>query len=310
MASLLSLSLALASLGSAAAFFCDGHMLVAQVALDSGIMTAATVAKVNALVQALNNDYPGTGTTFVESACWADDLKAHATAQEASFHYIDLPICRFSSPQPCPAPESVNTVWAIGAAQSTVFAPASAALDKARQLRLLAHFVGDIHQPLHAATYFSDQFPAGDRGGNSWPVAGFPWTTELHALWDGGLGLWFGDLERPLNATGTAWLADNAQRVLAQFPVASLQPFIKQYNVSEWANQSYALAEGFVYTAPQAPTPVPAAYVAAGQQMILKQVAIAGCRLADLLEYIFTAAATDPAAAFVRLAAPRSRRGE
>jgi hypothetical protein len=52
-------------------------------------------------------------------------------------------------------------------------------------LRLLIHYLGDLHQPLHAAEAFSIQFPNGDRGGNSWNISsGNPNITQLHALWD------------------------------------------------------------------------------------------------------------------------------
>ena len=216
-------------------------------------------------------------------------------------------------------------MWAIGSAHSTVYSKKSAALDKARQLRFILHFVGDVHQPLHAATYFSPQFPAGDRGGNStftragpyiapqkpprtntlppnpnstwtltktgWNISGFAWTSELHALWDGGLGMWYGDLPRPLNATGVEWVADFTARLAAEWPVNALGPEIANENVTSWAEESFGLANAVVYTAPQAPTPVPAPYVAAGQALCRKQVAIGAYRLASLLEYIFTAGA-------------------
>ena len=77
------------------AWFCGGHMLVAQVALDSGIMTPEVTAAVQGLVDVLTPSYPATGPTMVESACWADDLKSAATGEEASFHFIDLPVSPF-----------------------------------------------------------------------------------------------------------------------------------------------------------------------------------------------------------------------
>ncbi len=174
-------------------------------------------------------------------------------------------------------------MWAIKGAQSTVYSSKALALDKARQLRFMVHIVGDIHQPLHAASYFSAQFPSGDRGGNDWPVAGFSWTTELHALWDGGLGQWQDDLVRPLNATGTAWVTALSASVRALYPVASLAPEIAVYNASTWAAESFKLAEDFVYTAPQAPAPIPDAYLQKGKAMVLRQLAIAGYRLASLM---------------------------
>ena len=154
--------------------------------------------------------------------------------------------------------------------------------------------MGDVHQPLHAASYFSTQFPNGDRGGNLWNVSGFNWTTELHALWDGGLGQWYGDLNRPLNASGVQWVEDLSSKVISLYPVASMEPYIKEYNASTWANESFAIAENFCYTAPPSspnPNPIPDAYLAEGREIVLKQIAIAGYRLADLLQFIFTSPA-------------------
>lgn len=49
-------------------------------------------------------------------------------------------------------------------------------------LKYVVHLAADIHQPLHAG--FGD-----DRGGNSYQVQALGKGTNLHALWDGGLGL-------------------------------------------------------------------------------------------------------------------------
>lgn len=198
-------------------------------------------------------------------------------------------MCQLADPSACPAPQEDNVVFAITEAHSTVYSTKSAKLDKARQIRFINHFVGDIHQPLHAASLFSSQFPDGDRGGNSYPIAGFTWTTELHALWDGGLGQWYGDLPRPLNTTGTQWLSSFSAKLIAQFPASSLGPEIANKNVTSWAEESNELAASFVYTAPQAPAPIPAAYISNGTDIANKRVALAGYRLAALLEFIFTA---------------------
>ncbi len=46
-----------------------------------------------------------------------------------------------------------------------------------RELRFLIHFMGDVHQPLHAVTN-------ADAGGNCVAVVGFEPIHELHAVWD------------------------------------------------------------------------------------------------------------------------------
>ena len=282
---------AAASLPSAAAWWCDGHMLTAQVALDSGIMSAATVASVQSITAEIASYYPGS-PEFVSSACWADDLKSEGAYQESEFHYIDIPVISTSSPppKPAPAPNSMNVAWAVTEAHSTVYGKKSTLLDKSRQLRFITHFVGDVHQPLHAASYFSAQFPDGDAGGNAWPVAGVSYTNELHAVFDSGVGAWVNDLPRPLNATSQAWLSAFAAAVMGEYKTTdpAIAALIRETDPMAWANESNAIATSFVYTAAQAPTPLSQAYIDEGVTLCRKQIAVGGYRLATLLEYIFT----------------------
>lgn len=61
-------------------------------------------------------------------------------------------------------------------------------------MRYLIHLVGDLHQPLHTSTLFSEykfnsKIRKGDVGGNLIPIfyPKNPNLTNLHALWDSGL---------------------------------------------------------------------------------------------------------------------------
>lgn len=51
-------------------------------------------------------------------------------------------------------------------------------------LRLVIHYAGDIHQPLHAVSEVNDDFPEGDRGGNSQWLPNICGAGNLHAAWD------------------------------------------------------------------------------------------------------------------------------
>jgi hypothetical protein len=51
-------------------------------------------------------------------------------------------------------------------------------------LRLFIHYVGDIHQPLHATSRYTAKYPEGDRGGNSFTLTSSGGVSQLHALWD------------------------------------------------------------------------------------------------------------------------------
>ena len=51
-------------------------------------------------------------------------------------------------------------------------------------LRLLIHYTGDVHQPLHASTRLDKEYPQGDRGGNAFPLPNNLGVDKLHAVWD------------------------------------------------------------------------------------------------------------------------------
>ena len=51
-------------------------------------------------------------------------------------------------------------------------------------MRLLIHYLGDIHQPLHATARVDKEYPVGDKGGNMFPLPGHYGVKELHAAWD------------------------------------------------------------------------------------------------------------------------------
>lgn len=281
-------------LPSASAWWCDGHMLTAQVALDSGIMSAGSIQSAQAIIAEIASYYPQS-PEMISSACWADDLKSEGAYQEANWHFIDIPVESASNPppNPPPSPPTENVVWAVTEGQSTVYNKKSTLLDKSRQLRFIVHFVGDVHQPLHAASYFSEQFPDGDAGGNAWPItlpAAPFYTNELHAVWDSGNGLWVNDLSRPLNTSSQAYLKDFAANIMKEFPSTdpTIAQKIKDYNVTNWAIESNEYAATVAYTAPQSPTPIPQSYIDNGQTLCKQQIAIGGYRLASLIEYIFT----------------------
>lgn len=51
-------------------------------------------------------------------------------------------------------------------------------------MRLLIHFMGDIHQPLHCLTRINDDLPVGDKGGNAFKLPNHYSADNLHSVWD------------------------------------------------------------------------------------------------------------------------------
>lgn len=64
-------------------------------------------------------------------------------------------------------------------------------------IRLVIHYVGDVHQPLHSTTRVNDIYPEGDMGGNLFPLPNE--LNELHAVWDSVLFKFSGYPVLPMN---------------------------------------------------------------------------------------------------------------
>jgi hypothetical protein len=164
----------------------------------------------------------GHDTNLPSIANWADDVRAAASGHgplsddaearafndkfptNALWHFVDLPLGA-EDYREVAAFTSVNDVVHAIKRCVTVLERAENSADdftKPQALRLLVHFVGDIHQPLHCGTGFYDlsnlnhpilitdpglcTAKPSDRGGNDLFFGTDP-NQELHALWDQGL---------------------------------------------------------------------------------------------------------------------------
>ena len=126
---------------------------------------------------------------FAEIAQWPDEVRGgpFKNFHRGNWHTYGLPfvIGGFVPANTWPIPDE-NMLWALR--ENTLIAgdPAAAAADRAVALCWIFHLVGDLHQPLHAASLYSIEFPDGDRyGARAWvlqPNGGE--TVSLHYFWD------------------------------------------------------------------------------------------------------------------------------
>lgn len=63
---------------------------------------------------------------------------------------------------------------------------------KSYALRLLIHYLGDIHQPLHATARVDHEYPKGDEGGNFFHLPSKEGAKNLHSVWDSVVYLYTG----------------------------------------------------------------------------------------------------------------------
>ncbi len=278
-----------------------GHMLVGQIAWEQA--RPETRERVSALVATLENTFnEGQNYNFITASCWMDDMRSKKGYAWSKWHYVDIPFTPSGAPCPIP-PEGPNVVWAIGKNLETLRDPASSPAQMTEAVAMLMHFVGDIHQPLHATDW-------NDRGGNAVLIHGVPFTDlfpgtvpNLHAFWDkafrfdgrdgANVELWPSPrvAERP-KAPGEGVIGEQAAKIMAAFPSGSL-PELARPNVAEqWAREAHEV--GCLAAYPLGPHPgnhevveLSPEFVRRAGQIAQLRVALAGYRLAQVLNAVF-----------------------
>jgi hypothetical protein len=285
-----------------------GHMAVAFVAYQK--LAPAVRKRADALVS-LNPRFnlwlswipPGTPEAkkkmilFMVAATWADQIKGDSqhvsdgpsggnrpptdgtadrnigytdTAMHKYWHYVDRPFSQDGSPlKDSPTPNAQTQIAALRA----VLASDSPDALKSYDLVWLMHIVGDVHQPLHCTSRFGHDQLDGDDGGNAVMVCDPLCDKRLHAFWD--------------DLFGTALDPNQAVTVgqsLAPAPVTSA----KNLDTSVWITEGFSLAQSAIYKNPpiglgKGPFNLTNTYRTAARTLAKKRVALAGARLANIL---------------------------
>jgi hypothetical protein len=265
------LGLALAGLCPCAirlsAWGAEGHHIVARLAW--GLMTPAARDEATTILG-------GGEDTFIAAATWADEVRA-SRPETYNWHFVDIPVgeTRFDAGRDCKPTERGDCVIAeIARARAELTDLSRSAALRAESLKFLIHFVGDLHQPLHAV---DDH----DRGGNDVRVARLGGesgrATNLHAEWDTGL-----------ISESTEPEAARAARLLDDL---SAHPVDVSLDVVKWAEESHdvALRVTYHYTGfsssgpPPEPITLDSSYRAAAIAAIDLQLERGGARLGALL---------------------------
>ena len=255
----------------------EGHQVIADIARD--LLTPAVRAKVDALL-ATDTDTL-TAHDMAGEATWADAFRSAGHRETASWHFVDIELAKpdltsacFDFP-PAGGPASAGpaqdcVVDKVEEFEAELRNPRTPAPERLLAFKFLLHFVGDLHQPLHA----SDNQ---DRGGNCVRAAlGGPRTTNLHAYWD----------TTVVQALGTDPQAV-ASALEAQITPAERRVW-EAGDPRNWAMEAFGVAKNVVYTAGSrsgcdseaAPVTLPPSYPAQAQAAAALQLKRAGVRLA------------------------------
>lgn len=130
-------------------------------------------------------------------------------------------------------------------------------------MRLLIHYAGDIHQPLHCTALVNEKYPSGDRGGNSFPITPIGDINELHAAWDSILYEYPGYPVLPFSDDDWESLGKNASRMFDQYPIDKDQA--NDLEPVNWATESLDISRSFVYKNVKENNTLSASYIKKGK---------------------------------------------
>jgi len=271
----------------------EGHKVIALVA--EHYLDPTVRAKVAALLAADTDTL--TGHDIASEATWADkyrdsDRDTTKIRYEATWrwHFVDIELeqpdltssCFDHPPLPAGVPVSQGPPRACVVDKIDQFAselgnPATGASEQLLALKFLLHFVGDLHQPLHAA---DDH----DAGANKKPVAGegvHP--GNLHHYWDVEF------VERLGTDPGQV-----AASLIGQISESQRQEW-SSGTAEDWAMEAFAIARSDAYgllppSGDEGAYALPPEYAEQAARDVALQLSRAGVRLAMVLNQALAAA--------------------
>ncbi len=195
-----------------------GHRTVARIA--AAHLNPATRSRV-AQILGVKDTPDSVANAMAVASTWPDEIKDQS--KTGAWHFIDIPLQDSKKDMRKRCPEGDNCITArieIFADQLKDRAPST--ISDRDALRYLIHFVGDIHQPLHAT---SDA----DLGGNCEQIKPIEQAKNLHALWDGGI-------VKTLHANDVQ-LADNLEGYIGRLSSGDRKRWSKG-DAADWAWES------------------------------------------------------------------------
>jgi hypothetical protein len=204
-------------------------------------------------------------------------------------------------------PDIPNIVDALKIRGNVLKMKSASAEDRAIAACWLFHLIGDIHQPLHNATYFSSDpnFRTGDLGGNTFAIKASGKVWRLHTFWDDLLGVDrdYGDD----SADHQAALYREALKVAGglrglKLNDADQADFNKNATYDSWSREGFEWAKKVSYrkgdgsgllpavyykfngSAPEAVEEVGEQYIRNARALAERRAVMAGMRLADRVQ--------------------------
>ena len=231
-----------------------GHRTMGEIATKH--LSKKAAKKISALLG-------GESLAFVST--YADEIRSDdAYRKYAPWHYVSFPFgARYED---TPKNKKGDIIVGIQNCIDVLKDATSSQKDKEFYLRMLVHFIGDLHMPLHVGL-------KEDRGGNSFKVKWFGKQTNLHSVWDTkiieGYEMSYTELTSNVDA-------------LSKKEIQTIQSGA----VTDWMYESRALCED-VYAHTNVGDNLGYKYMYRYVNVTRKQLQKAGLRLAGILNQIY-----------------------
>ena len=231
-----------------------GHRTIGEIA--EGYLTKRAKKKIDALLG-------GQGLAIVST--FGDDIKSDRRYDKFyTWHYINMPFDKtYENAEKNPEGDLVT---AIETCVRVIRDENSNKEEKAFYLKLLVHFIGDLHQPMHVGR-------KEDKGGNTIQVRWFNDGTNLHSVWDS-------RMINHYNMTYTE-LTTNSKK-LNRKEIKAMQ----HGTVIDWVNETHRHAK-HVYGTVEPGQKLGYAYMYNNFHLVRSQLQVAGIRLAKVLNELF-----------------------
>jgi nuclease S1 len=232
----------------------DTHRIVAEIAEQ--FLAPRTAEHVQALL-ALDNE-----ASLASIATWADEIGEQRRAT-ARWHYVYIPLSAVAYDPARDCGGGACVVMKLEQYMAVLRDKAAAPHDRLEALKFVVGFICDIHQPLHAADN-------GDRGGTRLAIIFDGRRMTLRQLWDDEILSDAGD-DRTVAIDLASSVSSNDRRAW------------QSGSAADWANESHALAKGFVYRYLPRNGDLPSSYQSGAELLELDRLKHAGVRLAWIL---------------------------
>ncbi len=231
-----------------------GHRTMGEIATKH--LSKKAAKKISALLG-------GESLAFVST--YADEIRSDdAYRKYAPWHYVSFPFgARYEN---TPKNKKGDIIMGIQNCIDVLKDATSSQKDKEFYLRMLVHFIGDLHMPLHVGL-------KEDKGGNSFKVKWFGKQTNLHSVWDTKIIEGY--------AMSYTELTNNVD-VLSKKEIQTIQSGA----VTDWMYESRALCED-VYANTSVGDNLGYKYMYRYVNVSRKQLQKAGLRLASILNEIY-----------------------